>query len=104
MQLPYQIISVLFYKTAISLSPPSSCRHISHSSQVDDFFEEQKLSSNRRVSFPWQPELWAGSSEVVIDGEGEEVGGGGGGAVDTPTHLRELLKTEREQKVSLRFF
>ncbi|CAI8038146.1 RUN domain-containing protein 3A [Geodia barretti] len=70
----------------------------SHSSQVDDFFEEQKLSSNRRVSFPWQPELWAGSGEVVVDGEGGEVGGGGGGAVDTPTHLRELLKTEREQK------
>ena len=83
----------------LSLSPPSLCRHISHSSQVDDFFEEQKLSSNRRVSFPWQPELWAGSGEVVVDGEGDEVGGGGGGAVDTPTHLRELLKTEREQKV-----
>lgn len=34
-------------------------------------------------------------------GEGveEEERGGGGVAADTPTHLRELLKTEREQKV-----
>ena len=56
----------------------------SHSSQVDDFFEEQKLSSNRRVSFPWQPELWAGS--------GEEVGGGGEVvSLATPSLTREGL-------------
>ena len=81
---------------ARSLKFMSCC---SHSSQVDDFFEEQKLSSNRRVSFPWQPELWAGSGEEV--GGGGEGDGGGGGGGDTVTHLRELLKTEREQKVCI---
>lgn len=65
---------------------------------MDDFVEELKL--NRRVSFPWQPEVWAGS----IEEEGDEgVGGGGGGRRgekgETPVQLKELLKTEREQKV-----
>lgn len=75
---------------------------------MDDFFEEQKLSSDRRISFPWQPEVWAGTDEV--NAEGGEGGGGGGGereGVDggagehtsSTAHLRELLKTEREQKV-----
>ena len=39
--------------------------------------------------------MWAGSGE----GDGGEEEGGGGRVADTPTHLRELLKTEREQKV-----
>lgn len=70
---------------------------------MDDFVEELKL--NRRVSFPWQPEVWAGS----IEEEEEEGGGGGGGRGgpgersgergETPVQLKELLKTEREQKV-----
>lgn len=78
-----------------SLSP-SFPLSSSSSSQVDDFFEEQKLSSNRRVSFPWQPEIWAGSDELE-----EEVGRRGGLAAEgeTPSQLREMLKTEREQKV-----
>ena len=74
------------------------CFRFSCSSQVDDIVEEQKLSSSHRVSFPWQPEIWAGSSEVVGE-EGSGGGGGGGGGRDTPAQLRELLKMEREQKV-----
>ena len=65
---------------------------------MDDFVEEQKLSSSRRVSFPWQPEVWAGSSEPV-----EEGGEGGGERGEMPAQLRELLKTEREQKVCINF-
>ena len=76
------------------------CFLYSSSSKVDDIVEEQKLSSSHRVSFPWQPEIWAGSSEVAGEEEGEGGGGGGGGRkVDTPAQLRELLKMEREQKV-----
>ena len=44
--------------------------------------------------------MWAGSDElgeVGGGGGGGEVGGGGGR--ETPSQLRELLKTEREQKV-----
>ena len=62
---------------------------------MDDFVEEQKLNSGRgsseRVSFPWQPEVWAVSGEE----EGRDEGGGG----ETQAQLKEMLKTEREQKV-----
>lgn len=47
------------------------------------------------MSFPWQPEVWAGSG----DEGGGEVGGRSGEKGETPVQLKELLKTEREQKV-----
>lgn len=67
--------------------------------------EEQKLKSpgSERVPFPWQPEVWGGNS----NGPGGDDGGGGEGGEgagmgeggETAAQLREMLKTERDQKV-----
>ena len=73
--------------------------------RVDDLMEEQKLKSpsSERVPFPWQPEVWGGNSNGPCgdgggrgeEGEGEGIGEGG----ETAAQLREMLKTERDQKV-----
>ena len=75
---------------------PSSCSAPSH---ADDSVEERKLRSSvsRKVRL-WNEEEEEGEVKEVEEEEGEEEEEGGG-VMSGEVQLREMIKTERDQKV-----